>query len=120
MSNLQQKSKKDVTHNFRWKTTGEFLSPAEMRTIHLFYVWLMVWNRYVPESMRIVTNHQHEFSDFYTPEYMLEAFRAMYIELKTRDDLRPKMRKAIERIELLYSETVYKSSSLPVNSITQR
>lgn len=91
----------DLT-DFRWFTAdGFYIRPSEMRTKHVFYTWLMIWNHAAPSEYRIWHNPKR-FSDFYTSDYMLAAFAAMYVELKRRVDIGPKMQNVIEFIEGLY------------------
>lgn len=93
-----------VARGFRWRDRGgEFHDPLQMDTKHLFYTWLMIWNHSAPPHMRIWANHAYVFSDFYTPAYMLRAFRATYYELKTRKDLGYKMAQVVKRIEGFFS-----------------
>lgn len=91
---------------FRWRTaTGFMLPPKEMFSKHLFYTWLMIWNHAVPdESMRVWGDHRYWFTPFYTPKYMLRAFRECYFELKQRTDLGPRMLEAVARIEAMARE----------------
>jgi hypothetical protein len=79
-----------------------------MKTKHLFYTWLMIWNHAAPIELRIWENHHYIFSPFYTKEYMLEAFKYIYFELKNRKDIGPKMLGVINRIESNYRKTIYK------------
>lgn len=79
-----------------------YVAPRDMKTKHLFYAWLMIWNHTCPPELQYWFTHEYEFAPFYTPEYMLRAFRAFYIELKRRNDIGPKMAKAIKDIESHY------------------
>jgi hypothetical protein len=96
---------------FIWRSAacngGGKFSVTEMRTKHLFYTWLMIWNHAAPSYLRIWDNHHYIFSSFYTKEYILLAFKSMYLELKRRTDIGPKMLEVIARIEANYTKTIY-------------
>jgi hypothetical protein len=101
-----------IEKEFVWKCSdqrgGFFIPVSQMHTKHLFYTWLMIWNHAAPVELRIWFNHPYVFDPFYTKEYMLEAFRSMYFELKKRTDIGFKMREVITRIEANYCNTIYK------------
>lgn len=85
---------------YRWRShSGRFYQVKEMETRHLFYTWLMIWNHIAIEKNRIWFKHHYEFSGYYTMEYILESFRELYIELKSRDDVGFKSKQVMERIE---------------------
>lgn len=91
--------------DFRWATAdGLYLKPSSMTTKHVFYTWLMIWNHAAPSEYRIWFNPKR-FSSFYTPDYMLTAFVAMYAELKRRMDIGPRMQHVIDFIEGLYKDS---------------
>lgn len=102
---------KEVKKPFFWRSAacngGGERSVKEMETKHLFYTWLMIWNHSAPQELRIWDTKRYVFGPFYTNEYMLEAFREIYIELKTRKDIGPKMKEVVSRIEANYSKTIY-------------
>lgn len=102
---------KTVEKEFVWQTSkhngGEAVPVSKMGSRHLFYAWLMIWNHSAPPALRVWDNHRYVFSSFYTAEYMLKAFRAMYIELKYREDLTPGMLEVIEKIESNYAKTIF-------------
>ena len=84
---------------FAWRDReGNFLRPSQMPSKRLFYTWKMIWNHACPPELRYWDDHRYEFGSFYTPEYMLQAFRCLYLELKTRSDLGPRMAQAVTEI----------------------
>ncbi len=94
----------NVNNNFLWKDQcGNFINPKNMTTKHCFYTWLMIWNHVAPKQFRIWNNHKYIFPKFYTKEYMLEAFKQMYYELKNRNDLGFKSKQVLQKIEDLFS-----------------
>lgn len=101
---------------FIWQVSanhgGESIPVSQMKTKHLFYTWLMIWNHSAPKELRIWDTHRYTFGSFYTPKYMLNAFRSLYIELKNRDDIGYKMLGVIESIENNYRKTCYIDSNI--------
>ena len=81
---------------FKWRDQyGDFHTLESMETKHLFYTWLMIWNHYAPPDMCIWYKRSYSFPEFYTTKYMIEAFKKMHKELKTRTDLGYKMKKVL-------------------------
>jgi hypothetical protein len=102
---------KDLEREFIWKDREDnFIRVSQMDTKHVFYTWLMIWNHGVPPWHQIWFRHRYTFGSYYTKNYMLEAFRAMYIELKRRDDLGPRMKEVITQIEDKFRLTIYEDS----------
>jgi hypothetical protein len=80
--------RQEVDPGFKWKTRDdEFVRPKDMHTSHLFYTWLMIWNHSAPEEYRVRFKHRYSFGSYYTVEYMVEAFKNMTAELKSRKDI---------------------------------
>lgn len=94
---------KELTPPFVWVTStkdgSRHLKVTEMKTRHLYYTFLMIWNHSAPKHMRSQRYIRHVFGARYTPEYMFEGFKAMYIELRERDDLTEEMIRTLRWIE---------------------
>lgn len=105
--------------DYKWRTrTNEFIKPKEMDSKHLFYTWLMIYNHTVQPSLRIWNTHRYKFNVFYTNEYMQESFEQLYIELKMRHDLGPKMKEVISIIESRYVNKIKEGNKcLPQNEL---
>jgi hypothetical protein len=87
--------------DFLWRTkdSHQFIAVWDMNTKHVFYTLLMIWNHSAPEDAQIWFRHRYVFDSFYTPEYMLQAFNALYHEIKTREDLGYKMSEVVYKME---------------------
>ncbi|ATN95005.1 hypothetical protein [Leptospira phage LE3] len=93
-------SKKEIKKAFQWRSReGKFYYPKDMATRHLFYTWLMIWNHSAPKEQKVMGYKSYTFAKFYTPEYMFEAFKQTYFELKSRDDLALQFKEIVEKIE---------------------
>lgn len=79
-----------VNNNFKWRTRKEGdIEPSAMKTSHLFYTLRMIWNNFMPASMRVGAVKLYRFGPAYTKDYIKAAIRAMAYELAGRDDLDP-------------------------------
>jgi hypothetical protein len=73
---------------FRWRdSTGVFHDPAGMATRHLFFTLRMIWNHSMPASARLYPFKGYTFGSFYGRQYMLDAVKALAVELSTRKDI---------------------------------
>lgn len=101
MSDLALKNNTEAEKPFIWRTKDRhlLLPVNEMNTKHLFYTLLMIWNHSAPKDAQIWFNHKYVFGPFYTPQYMLAAFRAIYVELKRRTDIGPRMSEVLTKME---------------------
>lgn len=73
---------------FQWRDChGEFHSPTEMETRHLFFTLKMIWNHSAPEHMKLKPYKKYSFGPGYTAEYMRKAVKALSAELKTRNNI---------------------------------
>lgn len=76
---------------FLWRTRrGEFISPKNMQTSHLFFTVRMIWNHTVPEELKLRPYNEYTFDANYSKEYMAKAAECMLKELATRTDLTEK------------------------------
>ena len=104
---------------FRWKDQHDvYKTPQEMDTHHLYFTLRMIWNHSVPPNMRMLPYQPYSFGKFYTFEYMGEAVKHIYRELKTRKDMRPEwikglvhIRKCIEGAEVTRFQHIRNSVS---------
>lgn len=100
---------KTIKIKFKWRDkNGIFHYVHNMKTKHLFYTWLMIWNHCCPKNIQIWFNHKYIFPSFYTKKYLLKAFKFLYQELKNRADLGFKSKQVIEKIESLYLKDIKK------------
>lgn len=77
-----------IDKTFKWKDRFEdFHYPCEMNTNHIFYTVLMIWNHSQPEELKIKPYEKYSFPDFYSNEYMILAFKNLFVELLNRNDL---------------------------------
>lgn len=84
---------------FKWKDRHDvFKTPQEMDTHHLYFTLRMIWNHSAPPDMRMHPYEQYSFGPFYTFEYMSEAVKHIYRELKTRTDMEPAWIKGLVHI----------------------
>lgn len=85
---------------FKWRDAeGDFWSPADMETRHVFYTVRMIWNHAVPEDMRVGRNVRlYRFGKFYTHAYMKAAVLNLGKEVLTRNDLLPSQRRELGQI----------------------
>ena len=78
-----------LDHYFIWRERGgNLVSVFEMETSHLFYTLRMIWNNTCPPILRVGKVKLYEFSDYYTTEYLRDAVKVMYAEIKQRSDIR--------------------------------
>ena len=73
---------------FKWRTkNGKFITPSEMTTSHLFFTLRMIWNHTMPEDAKLRPYTHYSFGVRYPREYMIDAIRALTIELAARNDI---------------------------------
>lgn len=90
MFDLDTPAPTKVVPTFRWRDThGEFHDPTCMATRHLFFTLRMIWNHSMPASAQLHPFKAYTFGPFYSRKYMLEAVRALAVELSTRKDIAP-------------------------------
>lgn len=100
MNEMKILHKQDLIESFKWKDKkGNFHSPKDMSTQHLFFTFRMIWNHTAPEDMRIEPYQRYSFDDFYTAEYIADAIRAISSELSKREDLKPYFKKCLDIIK---------------------
>lgn len=76
-----------VAETFKWRDRhGVRHAPADMETRHLFFTLRMIWNNTMPASCRLPGN-LYSFGPSYTRAYMLQAIRAITVELTKRTDM---------------------------------
>ena len=76
---------------FLWRTRhGEYISPKNMRTSHLFFTVRMIWNHSVPNELKLNPYNAYFFDSNYPSSYMARAVEYMLKELTTRTDLTEK------------------------------
>lgn len=91
---------------FKWKDQFDvFKTPQEMDTHHLYFTLRMIWNHSVPIDMRMLPYQPYKFGKFYTAEYMAEAVKHLFLELKTRKDMKPEWIKGIVHIRRCMART---------------
>lgn len=88
-----------TTTNFKWRRgNGEFISPSEMRTGHLFNTVVMIWNHSAPIAWQTYNHRRYVFPEFYTYQYMKQAVAHMLPELLRRPDLTPFQIQTLQRM----------------------
>lgn len=98
---------------FMWRTRhGEYLQTSEMQTRHVFHVVRMLWNHSAPEHLKLYPHHKWSFGASYTPAYVKEAVRAMFLELSNRNDLEEWMIRDIEHMRAVFSKALPESPKL--------
>lgn len=85
---------------WRWHTAREgLLPPAEMETRHLFNTLRMIWNNFMPPSMRVGAVRLYRFDPRTHPRrYLGEAILQIGRELFTRPDITPGMQIQLEQM----------------------
>lgn len=106
MNSVAQLRSQPVDAGFHWRTKGgDFVRPGNMETRHVFFTWLMIWNHSCPEDLvRSEGRRYTDFDQFYTPAYMVQAFRVMFNELKGRKDLRASWRQVVDEVLTSYAK----------------
>lgn len=91
----------ELSPDFMWRDkNGIFHNVKVMTTWHLVCALKMVWNHSVQEEEKqIKPFNYYTFTDFYTKEYMSEAFKAFDLELHARKDIKPGWLKDLQIIE---------------------
>ena len=87
MNNITN-SKNTALTTWEWRQKGGvFISPAKMRTSHLFHTLQMIWNNSSDAQYRVGNVRLYAFDPYYTRERMLEAVAHLGAELLTRNDI---------------------------------
>lgn len=89
-----------IVPGWRWRTSREGdVTPASMRTTHLFYTLRMIWNHSMPTSMKVGRNVQmYRFGARHDARYMRSAIIHIGAELFGRDDLSAWMKRELDEM----------------------
>ena len=73
--------------NFMWEDRfGNFYSPEQMMTHHLFSVILMIWNHSAPDHLKFKPYQQYILSSRFTNEYCKKVIKEFLRVFKLRED----------------------------------
>jgi len=98
----KQKKGTEVIPSFQWRDKqGNFHHPSDMETRHLFFTIRMIWNHTCPKECMLEPCIKYTFRPFYSSKYMSKAIKYIYIELMTRDDMKPYFKQQLGRMRAM-------------------
>lgn len=97
------------SNQFLWREpSGQYISPKQMNTRHLFSTLVAIWNYVSPVEHQIEPFLSINFKDHYTPLYLKKAIHAIHAELNLRPNLPPYYQKCLAHIHSCFQKVLLK------------